>query len=98
MKKKYDAVATIGKYTDKQGNEKKRYLNVGIVFEGDDGRLSMKMDALPTAQEWSGWISFYEPKENDQYEQRKMHGSEPRRTAAGGVAVDKDDELDDIPF
>ena len=105
MKKKYDAVATVGKYKNNQGEEKKRYLNVGTVFESDDGRLSMKMEALPVGTEWSGWLSFYEPK-NDQQPRQDSHNEaksngyapEPRRTAAGGVAVDKDDPEDFIPF
>lgn len=64
MKKKYDAVATVGKYTAKDGTEKKRYLTVGTVFEGD-GKLSLKLDGVPVSPDWSGWISFYEPKPRD---------------------------------
>lgn len=62
MKKKYDAVATVGKYTAKDGTEKKRYLTVGTVFEGEGGKLSLKLDGMPVSPDWSGWISFYEPK------------------------------------
>jgi len=62
MKKKYDAVATVGKYTAKDGQEKKRYLTVGTVFEGEGGKLSLKLDGMPVSPDWSGWISFYEPK------------------------------------
>jgi hypothetical protein len=54
MKKIYDAVATVGKYTDQQGNEKKRYVTIGAVFEGDDGRLSMKLESVPVGPTWSG--------------------------------------------
>jgi hypothetical protein len=61
MRKKYDAVATIGEYTTKTGEKKKRYLTVGAVFEDEAGRLSFKLDGLPVGPEWSGWISFYEP-------------------------------------
>ena len=63
-RKIYDLVATVGTYTDKQGNEKKRYVNVGAVFEGDKG-MSMKLETLPVGPEWSGWLSFYEPKERE---------------------------------
>ena len=63
--KKYDAVATIGTYKDRNGDEKKRYANVGTVFENEDGRLSLKLDTVPVGQEWSGWISFFEPKDRD---------------------------------
>jgi hypothetical protein len=62
MKKKYDAVATVGAYTAKDGTEKKRYLTVGAVFENDKGSLSLKLDGMPVSPDWSGWISFYEPK------------------------------------
>jgi hypothetical protein len=61
MKKKYDAVATVGKYT-KEGIEKKRYLTVGAVFESDDGKLTLKLEGVPVSPDWSGWIAFYEPK------------------------------------
>lgn len=64
-KKVFDAVATVGKYTDKQGNEKKRYVNVGAAFEDDQGRLSIKLETIPVGPEWSGWISLYPPKERD---------------------------------
>lgn len=63
-KKVYDAVATIGEYTDRNGATKKRYLNVGSVFESDKG-LSLKLDAVPIGGEWSGWISFFVPNERN---------------------------------
>lgn len=58
-KKLYDAVVVTGKYTNRDGVEKKRYLNVGAVMEGDKG-LSLKLEALPV--NFDGWINFYEPK------------------------------------
>lgn len=54
------AVATTGKYTNSQGEEKKRYSNVGTLFQQDDGRLSLKLDTVPVGEGWSGWISFYD--------------------------------------
>ena len=63
-RKKYDAVATIGEYTDKQtGEKKKRYATVGTVFENDEGKLSLKLDTIPIGPGWSGFIQFYEPSE-----------------------------------
>ena len=59
--KKYDVVAVTGTYKDRDGNEKKRYLNVGVVFESDKG-LSMKLECVPVG-EWNGWLSLYEPKQ-----------------------------------
>lgn len=106
MKKAYDAVATVGKYTDRQGNEKKRYVTVGAVFEDDQGRMSLKMDAVPCSHEWSGWISFYEPKEREQPRQQspaprqdahneaKRNGYQPQRDNSAS----QPDDCDDIPF
>ena len=74
MKKIYDAVCAIGKYTDKDGKEKTRYLNVGAVLEGDKG-VSLKLDALPV--NFSGWINFYEPKEKQQNKQTESDGFVP---------------------
>ena len=87
MHKKFDAVATIGRYTDRNGDEKSRFLKVGVVLEGDDGRMCLKLDALPVGQDWSGFISFYPPKDRD------GAGSIPeqRRDAP-------DDDQDENPF
>jgi hypothetical protein len=63
MKKVYDAVCVTGKYTDRSGKEKTRYLNVGVVLQGDKG-YSMKLEALPV--NFDGWINFYEPKAREQ--------------------------------
>lgn len=82
--KKFDAVATIGEYTDRNGQAKKRYLNVGSVFESDKG-LSLKIDALPLSKEWSGWIQFYPPKDRDAV-------AAPKAPSAPAPA-DFDDEL-----
>lgn len=53
-------VASVGKYTDKEGNEKKRWQNVGTLFQGDDGNFSIKLDAVPVSPEWSGWFSCFD--------------------------------------
>jgi single-stranded DNA-binding protein len=100
MKKLYDAVATIGKYTDKQGNEKKRYVTVGSVFGDDQGRMSLKLDAVPCSPEWSGWISFYEPKQYDGPPQRQQSPTQHQQAKANAYQrqpVDMPDG-DDIPF
>ena len=39
--KLYDICATTGKYTDRDGKEKNRYLNVGSVIKGDYGTYIM---------------------------------------------------------
>ena len=58
-----DLIATVGEYKTKEGEIKKRYQKCGALFEGDDGRQSIKLDAIPVSPDWSGWFSLYEPKE-----------------------------------
>jgi len=91
--KKYDAVATIGEYTDRNGTTKKRYVNVGTVFENDKGQLSLKMEVVPVGQEWSGWISFFDPKPRD-----SQPAPQPARQAAPAPARTHHDDTDEIPF
>lgn len=73
--KVFDAVAVVGTYTDRQGNEKNRYVTVGAVFENDKKQMSLKIESLPVGGEWNGWISFYEPKEQEKQDQKKSHSS-----------------------
>lgn len=56
---KFDLVATAGTYTDKQGNEKKRYVKCGVVMESEKG-MSVKIESLPIG--FNGWLSCFEPK------------------------------------
>lgn len=64
MRKKYDLVATVGTYKDRQtGEEKKRYMQCGCIFESEDGRMAIKLDGLPVTPEWSGWIQLFEPRD-----------------------------------
>lgn len=87
-KKVFDAVATVGEYKDSSGNTKKRYVNVGAVFENDKGQMSLKLETIPVGPNWSGWISFYEPKAKDSAQATSTI------RPSGGVA----DFEDDIPF
>ena len=81
----HNVTATIGEYTDREGNTKKRYMKCGAAFTGDDGRMSIKLDAVPCG-EWSGWFNLY-PKE----EERAAVSTEPARAQAP-------DRGDEIPF
>ena len=62
MTKTYDVVAIIGKYTNKQGEEKKQYLTIGSVLENEKG-LSLKLTSIPLG--WDGWAGLYIPKEKE---------------------------------
>lgn len=103
MRKKYDAVATIGSYRNKAGEEKKRYITCGSVFEGDDGRLSLKLDAVPTSPEWTGWVAFYEPRDANGTGGHGGNSNVPQaaqsaHNAAKANAYRAEDVGDDIPF
>lgn len=103
-KKIYDAVASVGEYTDRNGATKKRYVNIGAVFESDDGKyMSLKLESIPVGPNWSGWVSFFVPKERDQPQQSpaqqahseaKANGYQAGSTKDGGF----DDMNSDIPF
>lgn len=91
MKKSHDAVYAGEKYTDRDGNEKTRYINIGSLFTRDDGSMTMKLESLPIG--FNGWINFYEPKPREG-EQPQRQASRPQRQAA---PVD-DFQDESIPF
>jgi len=60
---KYEVVANGGTYTNKNGEEKKRWVKCGVVMENDRG-LSLKMESVPVG--WDGWAILSEPREKPQ--------------------------------
>tara|TARA_Y100000310_G_scaffold83131_1_gene79808 strand:+ start:2760 stop:3014 length:255 start_codon:yes stop_codon:yes gene_type:complete len=76
------AVATVGKYTDNNGQEKTRYQRVGTLMKRDDGSVCLKLDCVPIGPEFTGWVNFYDIEEKQQQQ-------------ASAPAQDLDDE---IPF
>jgi hypothetical protein len=84
MGKKYDVVAVTGKYTDREGNEKSRYMNIGAIIETKNGDM-LKLEGVPVG--WDGWAYLNEPKEREE----RSNGRKPASPA--------DDFSDDkIPF
>jgi len=60
MKPLYDLTVKTGSYTDRDGQQKVRYLNIGKAFQRDDGSLTLKLDCLPVGiPEWNGWVNCY---------------------------------------
>jgi len=84
MSKKFDVVAITGKYTDRDGNEKIRYVTIGAVIETSKG-LSLKLEAVPVG--WDGWAGLYEPKAREDASARRP------APARGGR-----DDRDEPPF
>jgi hypothetical protein len=60
MKQFKKVVASNGKYTDSQGNEKNRYITVGKAFLRDDKSVTIKIDAMPVGPEFNGWLNLYD--------------------------------------
>jgi len=107
MKPYRRAVAGVGKYTNREGQEKTRYVSVGTLFKGegeDEGRFSLKLDATPAGNDWNGWVSFFEIEDRREGQQPRGGGGGGDYGAASGqrgsapresFAADLDD---DIPF
>jgi hypothetical protein len=99
----YDAVATVGTYKNHAGEEKKRFVKIGTVFENDQGQMSLKLDSIPVGQDWSGWANFYEPKDEPaQRPQPQRQAPQAQRTSPQSITKEEfdamDDGDDDIPF
>lgn len=91
MKPHKRAVAVTGTYTDRTGAEKKRYTNVGTLFQYDDGGFALKLDSIPVGDGWNGFISFYDLEDRKQNDDANPRREQPREK----VSADLDDE---IPF
>lgn len=91
MPKTHDLVAIVGSYTDKNGEEKKRYKNCGALIQ-KDGKMYIKMDAIPVPEEgaWNGWLSCFEP--------RDQQPPKPQSGTPASSVPHPDDPNDRIPF
>ena len=85
MKQFKKVVATVGKYTYANGQEKNRYVTVGRAFIRDDKSVSIKVDSMPVGPESSGWLNLY-----DLDEDRKQ-----KPVAQSAPALDP---KEDLPF
>lgn len=48
---KFKVVQKTGSFENKEGETKNTYIELGVVFENDKGYTSMKLNALPLANE-----------------------------------------------
>lgn len=79
----YEVMASTGSYTDKNGQEKKRWMKCGVVMTTKTGGLALKLEAIPVGGD--GWFSLFEPKA------REEQPSKPR-------AASIEDMESDVPF
>lgn len=88
-KKTHDLAVKTGAYTDRDGNEKGRWMNVGALMENDDGQPFIMLNACfnPAGiQREEGresiLVSCFEPQQDNQREpepqrQPARHGDRP---------------------
>lgn len=82
-----DLKITDGKYTDKEGNEKTRYITIGKLYHSPHlSRMSIYLN--PTAMSEGKWINAY-PHEEYQKVETKDEVIEP---------TEEPIRLEDIPF
>ena len=64
MKKIKNISVITGTYKNKEGQEKKRYQNIGSVFVDDNDNLKIKIDSTPIMDGgWNGWAKCYDLEE-----------------------------------
>jgi hypothetical protein len=91
MSKQYDIAVKVGEYTDREGNTKGRYMNVGAVIQGDKGPYivldrTFNPAGVPNPDGRSSvLLSLFAPKDADQRPQAK-----PASQPAGGDGFDDD--------
>jgi hypothetical protein len=90
-------VTVVTRYTDAQGNEKKRYHNVGVVMSTKNGDM-LKLESLPIG--WDGWAYLNDPREReDKPVADKPRQAAPRNQNAGSrsspMAQAPADDFDD---
>ena len=55
-------------YKRGEHNSRGIWLKCGVLLEREDGRKSIKFDALPVGPEWDGWLVVSERSPRDQRE------------------------------
>lgn len=103
--KTHDIVAKVGEYTDRQGQTKARYENVGALMQGDNGPFIMlkrtfNIAGLPNDGRDNALLSCFEPRDdNAQGGQRQGNQRQSGAPAGGAPTYSRDlPDESDIPF
>jgi len=100
MAKLYDLAVIVGSYTNKNGEEKKRWKNIGSVIQTKDGGKVILLDrtfnpaGVPVEEgRDSIMVSMFEPKDEGNGQQRQRPpAAKPQQSG------EYSDISDDIPF
>ncbi len=63
MSNKLDVIAAVGEYTNAQGQVKKRFIKIGSAWDKGQQGISIKLDSIPSGNEWDGWLTARPPLE-----------------------------------
>jgi len=62
-----EITAIIGTYTNKDGQEKKRYQRIGSIINTRNGEM-MKLDVIPLKEGgWDGWAYLNDPQPKEKF-------------------------------
>lgn len=100
MAKKYDVVATIGKY-EKDGQTKFVNRNVGAIIQTDKGfRLALDATFNPAGCDKDNngrvWLALFEPRDDRQANQQQAPQNRPQQNQQ--AAPPQIEDWDDIPI
>jgi hypothetical protein len=89
-RKTHDLCVKTGSYTDREGNEKGRWMNVGALMEGDNGPFIMLNACFnPAGLREEGresiLISCFEPQQDNQREHEPQRPAPRHGDRAGGA-------------
>ena len=98
--KKYDLAVKTGSYTDRNGQEKGRYENIGSVMQGDNGpflilKRTFNPAGVPNPQDKDSVIvSCFEPRDSGAQNSNQA----PQQASPQAQQKKEDNFDDDIPF
>lgn len=105
--KTHDIVAKVGEYTDRQGNTKARYENVGALMQGDNGPFIMMKRTfnpagLPQDGRDNALLSCFEPRDDQQQGTRqqtaRQSSYDAQRPSGGGRGYSDGIDESEVPF
>ena len=96
------------KYTDREGQERKEYINVGYLFEKEDGKMTIRMKpwinlGAMANEKGDVWLSVYEHKTKEQVAEAKNNlykGAETVKVVQEAIQHSAPQEMvdGDVPF
>lgn len=92
VKRTHDLAVVVGSYQDRDGNEKKRYANIGVMMEGDNGPFILLDKHFNPAgiagKDGKIVVSCFKPKDSNGQQTPQQSGGQSRR----------DDLDDEVPY